>query len=99
MDTFVSSRSDRHPTELAMLRGARLVTASETEKGRAWAETRIKQLTGGDQISARFMRQDFFTFRPQFKLLVIGNHRPILKTVDDAARRRFAIVPFTRKPE
>jgi putative DNA primase/helicase len=82
-----------------MLRGARLVTASETEKGRPWAESRIKQLTGGDPITARFMRQDFFTYRPQFKLLIIGNHRPVLRTVDEAARRRFAIVPFTRKPE
>ena len=75
------------------------ITASETEEGRAWAESRIKQLTGGDPISARFMRQDFFPFRPQFKLVIIGNHRPVLNTVDEAARRRFAIVPFTRKPE
>jgi putative DNA primase/helicase len=82
-----------------MLRGARLVTASETEEGRAWAESRIKQLTGGDPITARFMKKDFFTFRPQFKLVIIGNHRPVLNTVDEAARRRFAIVPFTRKPE
>ena len=82
-----------------MLCGARLVTASETEEGRAWAESRIKQLTGGDRISARFMRQDFFEFTPQFKLMIVGNHKPILKNVDDAARRRFLIVPFERKPE
>jgi putative DNA primase/helicase len=61
METFTASHCDRHPTELAMLRGARLVTASETEEGRAWAETRIKTITGGDPVSARFMRQDFFT--------------------------------------
>ncbi|MGP3779934.1 DUF5906 domain-containing protein, partial [Halanaerobium saccharolyticum] len=82
MDTFVASRSDRHPTDLAMLRGARLVSASETEEGRAWAESRIKQMTGGDAISARFMRQDFFTFQPQFKLFVVGNHQPALHSVD-----------------
>src|SRR5262249_22650608 len=99
MDTFTSSNSDKHPTELAMLRGARLVTASETEEGRAWAESRIKQLTGGDRISARFMRQDFFEFAPQFKLTIIGNHKPVLHNVDDAARRRFNVVPFIRKPE
>jgi putative DNA primase/helicase len=81
-----------------MLHGARLVTASETEEGRAWAESRIKQLTGGDKISARFMRQDFFEFTPQFKLLLIGNHQPTLRNVDDAARRRFNIVPFIHKP-
>ncbi len=99
MDTFTASHGDKHPTDLAMLRGARLVTASETEESQAWAESRIKQITGGDLITARFMRQDFFTFAPQFKLLVVGNHKPILKNVDDAARRRFNIVPFTRKPE
>lgn len=60
MDTFTASHGDKHPTDLAMLRGARMVTASETEAGRAWAEARIKSLTGGDRISARFMRQDFF---------------------------------------
>ena len=97
-DTSVASKSDRHPTDLAMLRGARLVTASETEEGRAWAESRIKQLTGGDPSTARFMRQDFFTYRPQFKLIIIGNHRPVLSNVDEAARRRFNIIPFTRTP-
>jgi putative DNA primase/helicase len=98
MDTFTASKSDKHPTDLAMLRGARLVTASETEEGRAWAEARIKQMTGGDPITARFMRQDFFTFTPQFKLTIVGNHKPVLQNVDDAAKRRFNIVPFTRKP-
>jgi len=98
METFTASNSDRHPTELAMLRGARLITASETEEGRAWAEARIKALTGGDRISARFMRRDFFEFRPDFKLMVIGNHKPTLHNVDEAARRRFNIVPFIHKP-
>jgi putative DNA primase/helicase len=94
----VASQSDKHPTDLAMLRGARLVTASETEEGRAWAETRIKALTGGDTISARFMRQDFFAYTPQFKLTIIGNHKPVLRNVDDAARRRMNMVPFLYKP-
>jgi putative DNA primase/helicase len=98
METFVSSSTDRHPTDLAMLRGARLVYASETEEGRDWAESRIKQMTGGDRIRARFMRQDFFEYLPQFKLLLIGNHQPNLRNIDDAAKRRFNIVPFTHKP-
>jgi putative DNA primase/helicase len=55
-------------------------------------------MTGGDRISARFMRQDFFEFVPQFKLMVTGNHKPVLRNVDEAARRRFNIVPFNRKP-
>jgi putative DNA primase/helicase len=94
METFIASNSDRHPTDLAMLRGARLVTASETEDGRAWAESRIKQMTGGDKISARFMRQDFFEFMPQFKLLISGNHKPSFRGVDEAIRRRFLLLPF-----
>lgn len=98
MDAFTASAGDRHTTDLAMLRGARLVTSSETEEGRAWAEARIKQLTGGDEITARFMRQDNFTFVPSFKLTIVGNHQPVLRNVDDAARRRFNIVEFTRKP-
>jgi putative DNA primase/helicase len=77
------------------LRGARLVTAIETEEGRRWAESRIKSLTGGDKISARFMRQDFFEYTPQFKLIIAGNHRPGLKSVDEAIRRRFNLIPFT----
>lgn len=98
MDAFTASKSDKHTTDLAMLRGARLVTASETEEGRAWAEARIKQATGGDRITARFMRQDNFTFTPQFKLMIVGNHKPVLHNVDDAARRRFNIIPFIHKP-
>jgi len=94
LETFVASNGDRHPTDLAGLRGSRLVTASETEEGRRWAEARIKQLTGGDRVSARFMRQDFFEFLPQFKLIIAGNHKPSLRSVDEAIRRRFHLVPF-----
>ena len=98
MDTFIASNTDKHTTDLAMLRGARLVTASETEEGRQWAESRIKQMTGGDLITARFMRKNNFTFRPTFKLTIIGNHKPALRNVDEAARRRFNFVPFNHKP-
>ena len=94
IEAFVASSGDRHPTELAGLRGARLVTAIETEEGRRWAEAKIKALTGGDRIAARFMRQDFFEFDPQFKLLIAGNHRPGLRSVDEFIRRRFHLIPF-----
>lgn len=97
IETFTASQSDRHPTDLAMLRGARLVTAQETEEGRRWAESRIKAMTGGDPISARYMRQDFFTFTPVFKLLIAGNHKPGLRNVDEAIRRRFNLIPFEVK--
>jgi putative DNA primase/helicase len=82
---FTASNSDRHPTDLAGLRGARLVTAIETEEGRRWAENRIKALTGGDRIAARFMRQDFFEYVPQFKLVIASNHQPGLRSVDEIA--------------
>jgi putative DNA primase/helicase len=94
METFTASNADRHPTELAMLRGARLVTANETEQGRRLAEARIKSVTGGDPITARQMRQDPFTFLPQFKLGMAGNHKPGLSGVDEAIRRRIHLIPF-----
>lgn len=94
IEAFVASNADRHPTDLAGLRGARLVTATETEEGRRWAESRIKQLTGGDTIAARFMRQDFFEYRPAFKLVIAGNHKPSLRSIDEAIRRRFHLLPF-----
>jgi putative DNA primase/helicase len=97
MATFTDSAnaSDRHPTDLAGLRGARFVMASETEKGRKWAEAKIKSLTGGDPIAARFMGRDFFEYVPQFKLVIAGNHKPRLGTVDEAIRRRMNMIPFT----
>jgi putative DNA primase/helicase len=94
IETFTESKIDRHPTELAGLRGARMVTAIETEEGRRWAEARIKMLTGGDRVRARFMRQDFFDYVPQFKLIIAGNHKPGLRSVDEAIRRRFNLIPF-----
>jgi putative DNA primase/helicase len=95
IETFTATKTDRHPTELADLRGARLVTATETEEGRRWAESRIKMLTGGDRVRARFMRQDLFSFIPQLKLLISGNHKPGLRSIDEATRRRFNLIPFT----
>jgi putative DNA primase/helicase len=96
MDTFAASEhGERHPTDLAMLRGARLVTSTETEEGARWAESNIKALTGGDAIQARFMRQDFFEFLPQFKLMISGNHKPRLRAVNVAIRRRMNLLPFT----
>ncbi|POR47078.1 putative DNA primase/helicase [Paraburkholderia eburnea] len=95
MDTFMETRNDRHPTDMASLRGARFVSAIETEQGRRWAESKIKNLTGGDKISARFMRQDFFEFLPQFKLFVAGNHKPAIRNIDEAMKRRLHLIPFT----
>jgi putative DNA primase/helicase len=98
MEAFSATGHSRHLTEIAMLRSARLVTLSETEKGQRWSQTRVNQVTGGDSITANFMRQDHFTFRPMFKTFVVGNHKPHLTSVNDAERRRFLIVPFLHKP-
>jgi len=95
IETFTASNSERHPTDLAGLQGARLVAATETEDGRRWAESKLKRLTGGDSVSARFMRQDFFEYVPQFKLVIAGNHKPGLSVVDEAIRRRIHLIPFT----
>ena len=95
MDTFMETRSDRHPTALAGLRGARFVSATETEQGRRWNESKIKAITGGDLVTARLMHQDFFTYPPQFKLLIAGNHKPAIRNIDEAMRRRMHLIPFT----
>ena len=95
LETFMASRSASHSTDLAGLRGKRLVTVSETEPGRAWAESRIKAITGGDPIRARFMYRDFFEFTPTFKLMFVGNHRPQLSGINEAMRRRLHLIPFT----
>jgi putative DNA primase/helicase len=94
-ETFTESHNERHTTEIAKLRGARLVVAQEVEEGKQWNETRIKAVTGGDKLTARFMRQDDFEFFPQFKLFMMGNNQPTLRNVDEAMRRRLRLVPFT----
>lgn len=95
MDTFMESRTDRHPTDLAGLRGSRFVSSVETEQGRRWNESKVKAITGGDKVSARFMRQDFFEYVPQFKLVIVGNHKPSIRNVDEAMKRRLHLIPFT----
>jgi putative DNA primase/helicase len=98
-EALMESKGERHPADLADLAHARLVVASESSDGKRWDEQRVKALTGRDDISARFMRGNFFTFKPQFKILVASNHKPRIRTVDDAWRRRLHLVPFDRKPE
>jgi putative DNA primase/helicase len=93
--TFMESTTERHTTEIAKLRGARLVVAQEVDEGKAWNESRIKAVTGGDRLTARFMRQDDFEFDPEFKLMMMANNQPTLRNVDEAMRRRLMLVPFT----
>jgi putative DNA primase/helicase len=83
----------------AQMAGARLVTASETESGRHWAEAQIKELTGNETpVSARQPHGRAYTYRPQFKLHFVGNHAPSLKGRSPAMERRLRIVPFVNEP-
>ncbi|GAA4256426.1 hypothetical protein GCM10022255_069180 [Dactylosporangium darangshiense] len=83
-----------HPAELAQLHGARLVVCSELNEGSRFSESRVKQLTGRDSISARFMRGNWFTFAPSHTLWLLGNHRPEVRTGGLAFWRRVRLVPF-----
>jgi putative DNA primase/helicase len=98
METFTASKNERHSTELARLRGARVVTGSEVEEGKEFNSARIKQATGGDPITARFMHKNDFTYNPQFKLIFSANDQPRLHQVDDAMKRRINMLPFLHKP-
>ncbi|MCY0926263.1 phage/plasmid primase, P4 family [Streptomyces sp. H27-H1] len=80
--------------ELAALRGSRLVTASETEKYSRLAEALVKQLTGGDPITCRFLNQNPFTYVPSFLLLVAGNFKPAILSQDEGTWRRVKLIPF-----
>jgi putative DNA primase/helicase len=93
-DTFLMTRGEQHPTNLAGLHGARLVVGSELPKGKTWNDSVIKDLTGGDRIAARYMRQDFFEFDPQLTLMIAGNTKPSFGAVDNAMKRRVVLIPF-----
>lgn len=93
-DTFLERREGGIPNDLARLPGARFVAAVETGEGRRLAETLLKRLTGGDMISARFLRQEYFEFTPTFKAWIATNHRPEIRGTDDAIWRRICLIPF-----
>lgn len=92
--TFLESKNERHSTELAALYGKRLITSEEPSAGAKWDEGRIKWITGGSQITARFMARDNFSFTMTGKIIVAANHRPRLGTTDKAIKRRMHVVPF-----
>jgi putative DNA primase/helicase len=91
---LMESKGDRHPTEVADLKGKRLVACVETGEGKQLAEELIKRLTGGDKMKGRFMRQDFFEFDPTHKLWLSSNHKPVIKGTDYAIWRRIPLIPF-----
>lgn len=94
-ETLMVKRGDGIPSDLAKLKGARLVTAAEAEDGHRLAESQIKQMTGGEKIQARALYQDWFEYVPEFKIVLCTNHRPIIRGDDHAIWRRIRLVPFT----
>jgi putative DNA primase/helicase len=95
--TLMAKQGTGIPSDIARLAGARLVTANETGEGASFNEPLIKDLAGGDFVSARFLRREFLDFTPQFKLWLRGNHKPTIRGTDDGIWRRIHLVPFNVK--
>lgn len=94
-DTFTVKKGDRVNNDIAALKGARLVAATESEEGARLAESLVKQLTGGEPVQARFLHQEFFEYIPQFKIFFTTNHKPIISGADEGIWRRIRLIPFT----
>jgi len=82
------------PNDVARLKGQRFVTASESEEGQRLAESKVKEMTGQDTIAARFMRGEWFDFKPTHKLWLSTNHKPKIRGTEDAIWRRIRLIPF-----
>ncbi len=93
-EMLLAKRGGGVPNDVARLKGSRFVTSSETEEGRRLAEGLIKDLTGQDTISARFMRGEFFDFKPTHKLWLSTNHKPEIRGTDNAIWRRIRLIPW-----
>jgi putative DNA primase/helicase len=98
VDLFLVTYGSKHTTSQAALHGKRLVFGTETQEGRIWDIDLIKKLTGGDPITARFMRCDDFTFLPVLKLVVSSNNQPKLPSVGEAEKRRFNLKKYDYQP-
>ena len=93
-EMLLAKRGGGVPNDVARLKGARFVAASETEEGRRLAESLVKDLTGQDTVSARFMRAEWFDFKPTHKLWLSTNHKPEIRGTDNAIWRRIRLVPW-----
>jgi P4 family phage/plasmid primase-like protien len=92
---LVAQRFQAHPAEIARLVGMRLVLCSEVNEGDAWDESKVKALTGGDTLTARFMARDFFSFQPTHTLWLMANDQPNVATGGHSLWRRIRVIPFT----
>jgi putative DNA primase/helicase len=92
---LMAAHGERHPADIADIRGARLVTAVENTEGKSFDEERVKWLTGGDRLKARMMRQNFFEFGPTAKFWLATNHKPVVRGGDYGIWRRIHLIPFT----
>ncbi|HHL0970940.1 TPA: phage/plasmid primase, P4 family [Bacillus cereus] len=93
-DTFIKKKETGANNDIARLVGSRFVSAIESEDGEQLSETFVKQITGGEPIVARFLRQEFFEFIPEFKVFFTTNHKPVIKGVDEGIWRRIRLIPF-----
>jgi putative DNA primase/helicase len=94
-DGFLTVHHDTpHPTEYARLRGARLLVCSEQSSGSHFDKAKVKKLTGGDKLTGRFMRGDFFDFIPSHLVVVLSNYRPQVKEGGPSFWRRVRMLPF-----
>lgn len=91
---FLATQSESVRNDIAALAGARFVSANESGSDKRLSESIIKAITGGDTISARFLFKEYFEFKPQFKVWMATNHKPIIKDTDNAIWRRVRLVPF-----
>ena len=95
-DLLLVKHGDVHPTERADLFGKRFIAAIESEDGRRLNESLVKELTGGDTVKARRMREDFWSFRPTWKIALCTNHKPGVRGTDHGIWRRIRLVPFNQ---
>lgn len=94
-DTITQTRHEGIPNDVARLAGTRFVSAIESSEGRKLNESLVKQMTGGDRISARFLHREWFDFVAKFKLFLATNHKPRIDGNEHAIWRRVKLIPFT----
>ncbi len=96
-ETFMRKNGDQNTNDIARLRGTRFVTTTEAEQGKRLSEPIIKQITGNDKMTARFLYGEYFNFIPTFKIFMATNHKPVIKGTDHGIWRRIKLIPFTTR--